>query len=153
MSPANPTQPTGEAIGSGWPLEDGLGRPVRERFLLREIVPRTHVRHDRTADRGAHQQRQLEIRWRSVNSGVEEVANRHEGSQHVHAGRRDDDDAPCTYGQALADYAGGPGATHVRVPIPCAHGGFVHALCMLDRADRIAGGHTDPRPGVACHSA
>ena len=39
------------------------------------------------------------------------------------------------------------------VPIPYTHGGFVHTRCMLDRADRIARGHANPRACVACQSA
>ena len=88
-----------------------------------------------------------------MNSGVEEVANRHEGGQHVHGERGDDAKALCTCcGRALDD-SGEPGDSQVRVPIPCACGGFVYARCMLERVDHIARGHTDPRPCVACQSA
>ena len=143
-------QPTEETIGSGWPLQLLLTRV----FLHTEIVPRIHMRYDRASDRGAPQQRQLEIVWRSVNSDVEEVANRHEGDQHAHGGRGDDAEASSTYcGRALDGSAGESGDNHVRVPIPCAQGGSVHARCTLDRVDHIARGQADPRPCVACHSA
>ena len=131
----------------------GHWRSLGRAFLLTEIVPRIHIWCDHATDRGAHQQRQLEILWQSVNSDVEEVANRHENDQYLHGGTEDDAEASCTYcGRALDDSAGESGDSHVRVPIPCAHGGSVHARCNLDRADRIARGHTDPRPCVACHS-
>ena len=32
-----------------------------------------------------------------------------------------------------------------RVIVPCAHGAFVHACCMLDRAGLFARRHADPR--------
>lgn len=41
----------------------------------------------------------------------------------------------------------------MRVLIPCAHEGIVHAKCMLDWADRITRGHADPRPCVVCQLA
>ena len=83
-----------------------------------------------------------------------EVANRYEGGQHAHGGRGDGAEAACTYrSRALYDSAGESGDSHVLVPIPCAHEGFVHVRCMLYQADRVASGHTDPRPCVACQSA
>ena len=137
----------------GMAIRGGTG-PPRGRAFLTEIMPGIHMRYDRATDRGAHQQRQLKIFWRSVNSGVEEVTNRHEGGQHMHGGRRDDAEATCTYcGRNLDAVTGEAGDSHVLVPIPCAHGGFVDARCMLDREDRIARGHTDPGPCVACQSA
>ena len=45
------------------------------------------------------------------------------------------------------------GEEDARVPVPCAHGGFVHTLCMLDCAENLARGYADPRPCVACRSA
>ena len=51
------------------------GPPRRRTFLLAEIVPRIHLRYDRSTDRCTHQQRQLEILWRSLNSDGEEVTN------------------------------------------------------------------------------
>ena len=36
--------------------------------------------------------------------------------------------------------------------ISCPHGEQVHARCMLDRAERLASGHADPQPFVACRS-
>ena len=57
--------------------------------------------------------------------GVQEVANRYEGGQHVHGVRGDDAEASCTYcGRALDYSAGESGGSRVRVPIPCAHGSF-----------------------------
>ena len=37
--------------------------------------------------------------------------------------------------------------------IPCPHGEQEHARCMLDRAERLASGHADPKPCVACRLA
>ena len=71
-------------------IRGGTGPPRRRAFVLTEIVPRIHMRYDRATDRGAHQQRQLEILWQSANLDVDEVANRHEGDQHMHGGRGDD---------------------------------------------------------------
>ena len=68
--------------------------------------------------------------------------------------REDDTEASCIYcGWALDDSDGQSGDSQVRVPIPCTHEGFVHARYMLHREDRIARGHADPRPCVACQSA
>ena len=36
--------------------------------------------------------------------------------------------------------------------ITCAHGEFVHISSMQDRAERLACGHTNPRPCVVCRS-
>ena len=131
----------------GVAIRGRTGPPRRRAFLFIDIMPRIHMRYDRATDRGAHQQRQFEILWRSGNSCVGEVVNRHEGDQYVHGGRGEGAKASYTYcGRALDDSAGQSGGRHVRVSIPCAHGGSVHARCMLDRADRIARGHTDPRP-------
>ena len=67
--------------------------------------------------------------------------------------RENDAEASCTYcSRALVDSDGQSGDSHVRVPIPCTHGGFVHARCMLDRAERIARGYADPRPCIVCQS-
>ena len=143
-------QPTEETIGSGWPLQLLLTRV----FLHTEIVPRIHMRYDRAIGRGARQQRQLEILWRSVNSDVEEVANRQEGDQRVNGGRGDDAETSCTYcGRDMVDSAGESGDSHAPVLIQCGHGESAHARCMLDRADHIARGHIGPRPCVACQSA
>ena len=131
----------------GVAIRGGTGPPRRRPFLPAEIVPRIHLRYDRSTDRGTHQQRQLEILWRSLNSNGEEVANRDEGGQHVQGVREDDAEASCT----CCD--GQSGDSHVRVPIPCTHGGLVHVRCMLDRADSIARGYADPRPCVVCQSA
>ena len=49
----------------------------------------------------------------------------------------------------------GVGGNQLRVPDPCpqrAHRGLVHGHCMMERADRIAQGHVDPRSCIACRS-
>lgn len=38
-------------------------------------------------------------------------------------------------------------------PFPCARIWFMHASCMLDRAEHLATGCADPRPRVGCQSA
>ena len=59
----------------------------------------------------------------------------------------------CTYcGRVLQDSSEHAGADHLWSIIPCAHGQFVHVGCMLDRTERLACGHTDPRPCVVCSS-
>ena len=66
---------------------------------------------------------------------------------------REEAETACTYcGLALAELTAGSGNIHMRVPVPCPHGGFVHSSCMLERADRLARGHIDPRSCVACRS-
>ena len=55
-------------------IEGRTGPPYGRTFLLAEILPRIHLRSHRATDRGAYRQRQLEILWRSVISGVEGVA-------------------------------------------------------------------------------
>ena len=116
-------------------------------------MPRIHLRYERSTDRGTHQLRQSQILWRSLNSDGEEAANRDEGGQHVQGERGYDAEASCTYCGRALDYSDGQsGDSHVLVPISCTNGGFVHSRCMLDRADRIARGHADPRPCVAFQS-
>ena len=62
-------------------------------------------------------------------------------------------EASCTYcGWALDDSEGGWGDNHMRVPVPCPHGGFVHVCCMLELAEHLARGHVDPTFCVTCHS-
>ena len=64
-----------------------------------------------------------------------------------------DTGAPCTYcGEDLDFSAGDPGDSQAPVPVTCPHQGFVHARCMWDRAERLANGHVDPQPCVACRS-
>ena len=48
----------------GVAIRGGTGPPRRRTFLLAEIMPRIHLRYDRSTDRGTHQQRKLEILWR-----------------------------------------------------------------------------------------
>ena len=59
----------------------------------------------------------------------------------------------CTYcGGTLQDPSGHAGLDRLCSIIPCAHGDFVYAGCMLNRAERLACGHTDPWPCAVCHS-
>ena len=60
-----------------------------------------------------------------------------------------DTGAPCTHCGDDVDYsAGDSGDDEAPVPVTCSHGGFVHARCMRDRAERLANGHDDPQPCV-----
>ena len=128
--------------------------PLRRTFRLTAIVPRLYLRYDRTTAEGAHQQRQLETSWRSLASGVEEAASQVDWNQGVEGGFVKSDDLWCTYcGWSFDGSVGESEDNYVRVPVPCAHGGFVHALCMMDRAEHLARGHADPRPCVSCRSA
>ena len=138
----------------GVAIRDGTGVSRRRTFRLTAIVPRIHMRYDRTTPDGAHQQRQLEILWRSLTSGVEEAASQGEGGQDVERGLEESEEFWCTYcGWPLDNSSGESGEDDARVPVPCAHGGFVHTRCMLDRAENLARGYADPRPCVACRSA
>ena len=59
--------------------------------------------------------------------------------------------APCTCCGEHVDYpAGDSGDGEAPVPVTCSHGGFVHARCMWDRAERLANGHVDPQPCATC---
>ena len=59
--------------------------------------------------------------------------------------------APCTFCGVHADYsAGDSGDGEAPVPVTCSHGGFVHARCMWNRAERLANGHVDPQPCATC---
>ena len=71
--------------------------PLRRTFWLAAIVPRLHLRYDRTTAEGAHQQRKLETLWRSLVSGVEEAASQVEGNQGVEGGLEESDDLWYTY--------------------------------------------------------
>ena len=55
-------------------------------------------------------------------------------------------------GQALRTSSRHAGVDHLWSIILCAHEEFVHGGCMLDRAERLACGHTDTRPCVECRS-
>ena len=104
------------------------GPSRRRTFHLTEILPRIHLRSDRVTADGAHYQQQLEILWRSLASGTEETADQGEGGQRVQGGGEEDAEESCTYcGRAIDDFAGESEGNHVQVPIPCAHGGLVHA--------------------------
>ena len=64
-----------------------------------------------------------------------------------------DTGAPCTYCGEDLDYSvGDPGDGQTHVPVTCPHGGYVHALCMWDRAESLANGHVDPHPCATCRS-
>ncbi|CAN0588523.1 unnamed protein product, partial [Laminaria digitata] len=95
---------------------------------------------------------QLARSWRSAILEEEEAPDL---TQNQQTGRRAREEAEtaCTYcGLVLAELTAGSGNIHMRVPVPCPHGGFVHSSCMLERADRLARGHIDPRSCVACRS-
>ena len=70
----------------------------------------------------------------------------------------DGDAAPrgalCIYcRRALHNSSGDSEVGYLRSTITCDHGEFVHAACMLDRAERLACGHTVvPQPSVVCLS-
>ena len=131
----------------GVAIRDGSGVSRRRTFRLTAIVPRIHMRYDRTTPDGAHQQRQLEILQRSLTSGVEEAASQGEGGQDVERGLEESEEFWCTYcGWPLDNSSGESGEDHARVPVPCTR-------CMLARAENLARGHADPRPCVACRSA
>ena len=73
-----------------------------------------------------------------------------EGDQ---GGRVADIGAPCTYcGEDIDFSAGDAGDSQAPVPVSCSHEGFVHARCMLDRAERLVNGHVDPQPRATCRS-
>ena len=55
-------------------------------------------------------------------------------------------------GRVLQDSSGHSRVDHLWSILTCAHGEFVHAGGMLDRAERLACGHTDQRPCVVCRS-
>ena len=62
-------------------------------------------------------------------------------------------EASCTYcGLALGNSAGGSGDNRMRAPVPFVHGGFVDVRCMLERVNRPARGHVDPRSCIAGRS-
>ena len=137
----------------GVAIQDGTGVSRWRTFRLTAIMPRIHMRYDRTTPDGAHQQRQLEILWRPLTSGVEEAASQGAGGQDDERGLEESEEFWCTYcGWPLDNARGESGEDDARVPVPCAHGGFVHTRCMLDRPENLARGHADPRPCVACRS-
>ena len=124
------------------------GPPRRRTFRITDILPRLHQRFDGVADWGIHRRRQLVRSWRSAISEEEKAAN---PDQHREGRAREEAEIARTYcGLALEDSAEGSGDNHVGVPVPYPHGGFVHVSCMLERADRLARGYTDPRSCVVC---
>ena len=89
-----------------------------------------------------------------MTSGNEDTADQVKGGQPVQGGGEEDADESRTYcGRALDDSAGVSEDNHVQVPLPCAHGGLVHARWMLDCVEHLARGRADPKPCVAPHSA
>ena len=97
-----------------------------------------------------HRRRQLAISWWSAILGGEEVTNL-DGSQQAEGRAREEAGLAFTYcGGDEENMAGGSGDNHMRVPVQCPHGGFVHVSCMLEPADRFARGSIDPRSRVAC---
>ena len=72
--------------GFGAAIRGGTGMQRRRTFRLTAIVPRIHLRYDRTTPEGAHQRRHLETLRRSLTSGVEEAASQGEGEQDVEGG-------------------------------------------------------------------
>ena len=61
--------------------------------------------------------------------------------------------SPCAYCErALEEPTGYSAVDSLRALIPCPHGEQVHARCMLHRAERLASGHADLQPCVACRS-
>ena len=134
----------------GVAIRERDGPPRRRTFRLIEILPRIRQPYDGGTEWGVHRRRQLERSWRSAIAEVEEAAKLGK-NQHVEGRAREEGEAACTYrGLALDNSAGGSGDNHMRVPVPCPHGGFLHVSCMSERADRLARGHTDPRSRVAC---
>ena len=55
-------------------------------------------------------------------------------------------------GRALENFVEDSEFGYLWATFTCAHGEFVHATCMLDRAERLACGHTDPQSCVLCLS-
>lgn len=140
----------------GVTIGGGTGPPRRRTFLLTysKTLPRIHLWYDRTSDRGIYQQRQSGILWRSVSSGAEEIVTRTKAA------------SKCKEGTEMTPKHRAPlaallqiillesrGAATCEYPSRAVHGGFVHARCVLDRVDRIARGHVDPRFWVVCPSA
>ena len=91
----------------GVAIRDGTGVSRRRTFRLTAIVPRMHMRYDRTTPNGAYQQRQSETLWRSLSSGVEEAASQGEGGQDVERGLEESEELWCTYcGRPLDNSSG-----------------------------------------------
>lgn len=65
--------------------------PSRRRTChLSEILPRIQLRYDRATSEGAHHQQQLEILWRSLASGNEEIVDQGEDAQPIQGGAEED---------------------------------------------------------------
>lgn len=91
----------------------------RRTFRISEIFPRFHLWYDRAIAQGAHHQQQLEILWRLLTSGNEEIVNEGKGGQLTQEGGENDVKHLCTCcGRALDESAGESKDNHVHVPIP-----------------------------------
>ena len=129
----------------------GKDGPSRRRTCrLTEMVSRVYQIYDGTTEWSIHRRGQLTRSWWSAISEGEEAANFNEKQQAERTAREEAARA-CTYcGLDLKNSAWGSGDNYMRVPVPCPHEGFVHVICMLERANPLATGHTDPRSCVAC---
>ena len=124
--------------------------PRRRTFRLTEIVPRVYHICDGSTEWSIRRRGQLTRSWWSAISDGEEAANLNE-KQRAEWTVREEAARACTYcGLDLENSVGVSGDNHMRVPVPCPHGGFVRVSCMLEPADRLVIGHTDSRSCVAC---
>ena len=73
-------------------IRGGIERPCRITYHLTEVLPGIHRRYERTTAEGAGQQQQLEIVRRPLTSGVKEITNKGEVSQHMRGGRKESDE-------------------------------------------------------------
>ena len=134
----------------GVAIRGGGGPPRRRTFRLTEMLPRICRRYDGDTEWGVHRRRQLALSWPSATSDGEEATNLTENQQ-AEGTVREEAGVACTfYGLDLENPAPGSVDNHMRVPVLCPHRGFVHFTCMLERADRLARGHIEPRSSVAC---
>ena len=111
------------------------------------------MRYDCTTPEGAHQQQQFETLRRSLTCGVEEAASQDEGDQDVEGGLGSLSNSGARVAVGLSILCEESEENDARVPVPCAHGGIVHASYMTDRAEYLARGHAALRPCVVHRSA
>ena len=112
------------------------------------------MRIDGAASGGGSQQLRIARLWEDVTPGTGDEGDERDGGWRLR-GRPviKVRDKPCAYcGRALDDPIDGLEGMNAPVRVPCDHGGRVHGLCMLERADLIACGSADPRPRIACQS-
>ena len=144
-------QTAGETIGLGWLSQEGLECHFVERSGSRQYAqapPEVRPHYRKGCALTETVGNTVEI------TGVGYRGGREAGNQSVEGGLEESDDLWCTCcGWPLDGSVGESEDNYVRVPVPCAHGGFVHARCILDRAEHLARGHANPRPCVACRSA